>query len=105
MLTHRRSQHRNLDVANLRVFADTNKYATRIGHLYVVYSYGDHFPMFVCDTRTTPHIWWENEDGYSRTTPKHKTQCRPLGVTLEPASTHWLRRTIEGVQALADVPF
>jgi hypothetical protein len=36
----------------------------RVGHLYVVYSYG-YWPMFVCDTRTD--TWFKNADKYSPT--------------------------------------
>lgn len=47
--------------------------------VYVVYSYGRHFPMFAYSTITQQ--WYENEDGYSRTTAKHKTQLRPTANT------------------------
>jgi len=45
--------------------------------VYVVYSYGRHFPMFAYSTITKQ--WYENADGYSRTTAKHKAQLRPDG--------------------------
>jgi len=44
-------------------------------NLYVVYSYGHHFPMYVYDYTTRE--WYENSDKYSPTTSKHQTQCRP----------------------------
>jgi hypothetical protein len=40
---------------------------------YVVYSFGDHWPLFV----RANAIWFENEDRYSRTTTKHRTQTHP----------------------------
>jgi hypothetical protein len=45
--------------------------------VYVVYSYGRHFPMYAYSTITQQ--WYENEDGYSKTTVKHKAQLRPDG--------------------------
>jgi hypothetical protein len=44
-------------------------------NLYVVYSYGHHFPMYVYDYTTRQ--WYANSDKYSQTTSKHQTQCRP----------------------------
>jgi hypothetical protein len=43
--------------------------------LYVVYSYGEHFPMYVYDYTTRE--WYANSDKYSPTTSKHQSQCRP----------------------------
>jgi len=41
---------------------------------YTVYSYGYHYPMFVF----VPDVgWFENEDKYSRTTSKHRSQAHP----------------------------
>lgn len=41
---------------------------------YTVYSYGFHFPLFI----HVPDVgWFENEDGYSRTTSKHRSQAHP----------------------------
>ena len=40
---------------------------------YVVYSYGEHWPMFICDHGQ----WFFNESYYSRTTAKHTSQLRP----------------------------
>jgi hypothetical protein len=56
--------------------------------LYVVYSYGAHWPLFVYDT--TLATWYENEDRASRTTSKHRTQTHPL-VNTETRSCGWLR--------------
>lgn len=43
--------------------------------LYVVYSYGEHWPLFIWSERT--EIWYENEDKYGPTTSKHRTQTHP----------------------------
>ena len=45
--------------------------------LYVVYSYGEHWPLFVWDG----FDWYENEDKYSPTTTKHRSQTHPLRGT------------------------
>ena len=43
--------------------------------LYVVYSYGYHFPMFAYSTETD--MWFKNTDKYSRSTSKQQSQLRP----------------------------
>lgn len=57
--------------------------------LYVVYSYGQHWPLFVWDGTE----WYENEDKCSRTTSKHRSQTAPL-VPTELRSCGWLRTMI-----------
>ena len=44
-------------------------------NLYVVYSYGFHFPMYVYDYKLK--VWVGNSDRYSVTTSKHMSQARP----------------------------
>lgn len=64
---------------------------------YTVYSYGEHYPMFI-------HInghWFANEDKYSPTTSKHRSQCHPHADTF-PLSTRWMQVLAEqGYVALA----
>jgi hypothetical protein len=45
---------------------------------YVVLSYGQHFPLYIYAN----DMWFENEDGYSRTTARHKSQARPTDKTI-----------------------
>lgn len=47
---------------------------------YTVYSYGDHFPMYVYDY--TAEMWVGNVDKYSPTTSKHQSAARPSNVAL-----------------------
>lgn len=47
-----------------------------VGRVYIVYSYGLHYPMFIYDPATNQ--WYENADKYSPTTSKHRSQCRPV---------------------------
>ena len=44
--------------------------------VYVVFSYGYHFPMYV----NIRGVWYENEEKYSVSTSKQQTQLRPLDV-------------------------
>ena len=54
-------------------FEGSNLYARKIGKIYVVYSYGRHYPMFLC----RKGHWYENSDKYSSSTSKHHSQARP----------------------------
>lgn len=47
--------------------------------LYVVYSYGYHFPMYVFDRAIRK--WIGNSSKYSTTTSKHQSKCRPNNVS------------------------
>lgn len=47
----------------------------RVG-LYVVYSFGNHFPLYA----KIKGKWYRNKEKYSRTTSKHVTQACPCGV-------------------------
>lgn len=47
---------------------------------YVVYSYGDHWPMYIKDM-VADH-WYANKDKASRTTSRHASQACPHGVEL-----------------------
>jgi hypothetical protein len=46
--------------------------------VYVIYSYGYHFPMYVYDE--TSQQWIGNSDKYSRTTSTHQSKYRPSVV-------------------------
>ena len=43
--------------------------------IYSVYSYGEHFPMYVYDASVDR--WYGNTDKWSRTTSRHQSKCRP----------------------------
>tara|TARA_R100000808_G_scaffold23024_1_gene50580 strand:+ start:1365 stop:1658 length:294 start_codon:yes stop_codon:yes gene_type:complete len=45
--------------------------------LYIVYSYGFHFPIYIKYKNT----WFENSDKYSVSTSKHQSQARPNAKT------------------------
>jgi hypothetical protein len=64
---------------------------------YVVYSYGTHWPLFIY----TCGQWFENEDRYSVTTSKHRTQAHP-GYSTKKLTAQWMVRLAEeGYSALA----
>lgn len=66
---------------------------------YVVYSYGEHYPMFIYINGK----WFENGDKYSPTTSKHRSQCHPHTDTF-PLSTQWMKVLAEkGYTALAQM--
>lgn len=46
---------------------------------FVVYSYRYTFPLYVYDQIADQ--WYENHTQFSSTTTRHRTQCRPTGVT------------------------
>lgn len=58
------------------------------GAVYVVYSYGPHWPLFIYDAKHD--VWFENEDRYSATTSKHRSQTHPL-TTTQQKPVQWMR--------------
>ena len=56
-------------------FVASNTFGEWVKDLYIVYSFGHHFPMFVWDDKAG--AWFENIDKYSRTTSKQQGQLRP----------------------------
>ena len=66
--------------------------------VYTVYSYGDHYPMFIY----TEGMWFENEDKYSRSTSRHHSQAKPYGINTILLSTRWMQRLANnGYQSIA----
>lgn len=75
------SQINNRDVGRLvkvrAEFITKNKtmFAKWVNKQYVVFSYGEHFPMYVWDS--TLGRWFGNRDRYSNTTTKHQSHAHP----------------------------
>jgi hypothetical protein len=72
-------------------FHGNSVFATWVSNsLYVVYSYGTHFPMYVYDAVASVFdeygnalgkgVWLGNSDRYSVTTSKHQGKTRPYQV-------------------------
>lgn len=64
---------------------------------YVVYSYGTHFPLFVCQDG----VWFENQDRYSVSTSKHRTQSHPHYPTTPMTTGAMTRIAQDGIAGLA----
>lgn len=60
--------------------------------LYVVYSYGSHYPMFAYDLETDQ--WFINSDKYSVTTSKQSSMLRPKGVDMVELDTSWMKTLV-----------
>ena len=58
---------------------------------YVVYSYNTTWPLFI----KAEGIWFENEDRFSVTTSKHRTQSHPHCPTVL-LSVEWMRLLAKG---------
>jgi hypothetical protein len=59
---------------------------------YVVYSYGQHFPMYAW---VAGKGWYRNVNKYSVTTSKHQGQAMPHGVAFIDVTTDELKRIVE----------
>ncbi len=78
-------------------FFCTNPSSTALGDSgYVVYSYGQHWPLFinVCDQ------WFENKDRHSVTTSKHRSQTHPHQPTILLSTDHMKLLVRKGYRAL-----
>ena len=60
-------------VEQQKVFTGSNCFSEQRGRMYVVFSYGRHWPMFICKDGK----WYENGSKYSVTTSKQHSQLRP----------------------------
>ena len=89
-------------VQERKPFHGSNMYAVIHGYdsddeRYIVYSWGEHFPMFIY----AGGCWFENEIKVSRSTSKHQTQAHPLRPTVL-LSTYWMKQlATEGYHAIA----
>ena len=63
---------------------------------YVVYSYGKHWPLFVCITVDGQDLWFENEDRHSVTTSKHRSQAHPHVDIQYALSRTWMEKLVAG---------
>lgn len=79
-------------VSARREFKGSNMFARWEGNnlLYVVYSYGEHFPMYLYNPGEAK--WYGNNDKYSPSTSRQQGACRPY------APIEWL-----DTEALLDV--
>jgi hypothetical protein len=80
------------DFKGSNTFAETNAPTeTRPTWLYVVYSYGYHFPMYIAEWfEGQAPTWYENTDKYSRSTTRQQSHTRPSSPTI-PMDTETMR--------------
>tara|TARA_R100001377_G_C3142453_1_gene93215 strand:- start:94 stop:477 length:384 start_codon:yes stop_codon:yes gene_type:complete len=57
-------------------------------NLYIVYSYGYHFPMYIYDRQAG--IWIGSKDSYSSSTSRQQSQCRPSDLASVKDGGCWL---------------
>tara|TARA_R110000782_G_scaffold184114_1_gene274334 strand:- start:73 stop:477 length:405 start_codon:yes stop_codon:yes gene_type:complete len=62
-------------------------------NLYIVYSYGYHFPMYIYDRQAG--IWIGSKDSYSSSTTRHQSQCRPSDLASIEDGGCWLNTADE----------
>ncbi len=82
-------------------FQGSNTFAREVhtdhSTLYVVYSYGEHFPMFIAETDDDGVTrWYSNQDRFSMTTSKHRTQLHPHVEYMVPMDTARMRVLAHG---------
>lgn len=68
---------------NASIFAEND-----MEDLYVVYSYGYHFPMYIYDRQAG--IWIGNKDKHSVSTTRHQSHCRPSDLASIENGGCWL---------------
>ena len=90
MTTHTTNKNAHLYVQTLTPFQGSNVFGEFMNDMYTVYSYGYHFPLFVYDHQHDR--WLENDDSYSPSTARHKSQLRP--------AQHTIKCTTEQMQAV-----
>lgn len=66
-------------VQSKTVFQANNIFSENHNNVYVVYSYGYHWPMFA----NINGQWYENKDKYSVSTSKQHNQANPLVDTIK----------------------
>ena len=69
-----------------------------------MYSYGEHFPIYVAEVGDNGEVhWYENDGKWSRSTTRHQQQARPSYVKFTPMNVGAMqclaRHGIAGVAA------
>jgi hypothetical protein len=81
-------------------FEGSNLFATAHldKNLYVVYSYGTHWPLFIWSEDA--QAWFENEERHSVTTSKHRSQSHPHRPTILLSLRLMRKLATEGYKAI-----
>ena len=66
--------------------------------LYIVYSYGEHFPMFIAETTADNKThWYANQEKWSRSTTRHQSQAHPpYDIQTVPMNTEQMKLIARG---------
>lgn len=64
--------------------------------VYVVYSWGTHFPIYVAECIDGKVCWYENIDKFSQSTSRHQSQARPYNAMCMPMRTGAMRSLARG---------
>lgn len=67
---------------------------------YVVFSYGQHWPLFIFDYQTDE--WYENKSKYGVTTSKHHSQTHPHQTTIRLHVDDMIKVVDKGVTAIIE---
>ena len=79
---------------NASIFAENEPaFDTHGADLYVVYSYGYHFPMYIYDRQA--EIWIGSNDRHSMSTTRHQSHCRPSDLASIENGGCWLNTADE----------
>lgn len=90
MTTRTSNKYADEFVTKREPFKASNAWGEWVKDMYVVYSYGYHFPMFVwADSE-----WYENTDKYSRSTTKQQSQLRPHADVRYKLTTQELKQLV-----------
>lgn len=92
MTTYSSNRKAGQYVTNREPFKGSNTWGKWIKNLYVVYSYGRHFPMYIWDNSLG--VWFGNEDKYSRSTTRHQGYLRPTTSYISYYNTEALRKLV-----------
>ena len=66
--------------------------------IYAVYSYGQHWPLWVYDWNASQ--WYENVDKYSVTTTRHASHTRPYDLTKSAQANGFISMSCNEIKAL-----
>ena len=80
-------------VRQRREFKGSNLFGTYLDDRYVVYSYGEHWPLFIY----ADGVWFENQGKHSRTTSKQRTQTHPRVDTIKLSAEQMVTIAQKGV--------
>lgn len=70
--------------------------------LYVVFSYGEHWPLYVAETDEGGNTqWYETADKFSQSTSRHQSQCNPYERAIPLTSAQMRRCAVEGIAGVA----